>query len=437
MVDQDRGHIRLLMAWIYVNTNDTNNCGGVSMKLPATILAAIAFLQGTAGVASASNVPVARVVDLQASDGVLLKASYFAAEKPGPGVLLLHQSNRDRKSWEGMAVQLASVGINTLTLDMRGQGESAGLRSDSKRKPDDVDAALTFLKSQPGVNARMLGLGGAGWLGVLHAVEAARRHPNEVKTLLLMSGETRGDGLKFLHDAWQLPELIVFSDGDEYPPTQDAMKLLYVTASSPSKRLVHYSAAQDAPWLWYETSDPKRVPAHGEHGTDMLEAHAQLPGIIVQWFLTTLIKTPGHAPADTLAGASLLNELQVPGGAVLAMRQLLEARKADPQAQLWAEPAVYIIGAGFQETGDIKSAIEVFQLNVLAYPDSADAYDTLAGAYLTDGQKDLARQNAEKALSLLDSHAAPLSSWSDTEQRRGEVRLDVQDLLEKLGGRQR
>jgi hypothetical protein len=35
--------------------------------------------------------PIVRVVDLKGSDGTLLMASYFAAAKPGPGVLLYHQ----------------------------------------------------------------------------------------------------------------------------------------------------------------------------------------------------------------------------------------------------------------------------------------------------------------------------------------------------------
>jgi hypothetical protein len=144
-------------------------------------------------------------------------------------------------------------------------------------------------------------------------VEEARRHPEDIKSLVLMSGETGRNGLQFLHQAAQLPELFVFSDEDEYPPTQGAMKLLYLTASNPSKKLVHYSAAEDAPWLWYETSDTARVPGHG---TDLSQVHPELPGIIVQWFVTTLIKTPGHAPSDSLAAASLLNELQNPGGAV-------------------------------------------------------------------------------------------------------------------------
>ena len=397
------------------------------------IFAGAALVRSTRGVAIASAPPAARVVDLKASDGTLLKASYSAAAKPGPGVLLLHQSNRDRKSWDGVATQFAAAGFNTLTLDMRGFGESSGKRGDFKRMPEDVDTALEFLMSQPGVDRQVVGLGGAGWLGVTYSVEAARRHPKEIKSLVLMSGETLRDGLQFLHQASQLPELFVFSDEDEYPPTQDAMKLLYVTAASPSKTLVHYSAAEDAPWLWYETSDPEKVPAHGGHGTDMFQVHPELPGIIVHWFVTTLIKTPGHAPADTLAAASLMNQLQTPGGAVQVKQQLVEARKKDPQAQLWPEAPVDIIGEDYQRAGDIKNAIEIFQLNLLAYPDSADANDNLAGAYLADGQKDLARQYAEKALALLDSHKAPASSWSDTEQRRGEIRNDVQQTLKKLG----
>ncbi len=371
----------------------------------------------------------ARVVELKSSDGTPLKATYLAAAKAGPGVLLIHQSNRDRKSWEPVAAQLAAVGINTLTLDMRGFGESGGEKRG--RAPEDVESALEFLRSQAGVNRNVIGLGGAGWLGVLHSVEAARRHPEEIKSLVLISGETLRNGLQFLHQASQLPELFVFSDEDEYPPTQDAMKLLYVTASSPYKKLVHYSAVEDAPWLWYETSDATKVPAHGGHGTDLFKVHPELPGIVVQWFVSTLIKTPGHAPADALAAAPILNQLQIPGGAVQVKEQLLEARKKDPQAQLWPEAAVDIIGEDYQRAGEVKNAIEVFQLNLLAYPNSADANENLAEGYLADGQKGLAREYAEKALAMLDSHKAPLSSWSDTEQRRAEIRHSAEQTLAK------
>jgi dienelactone hydrolase/uncharacterized damage-inducible protein DinB len=383
-----------------------------------------------------------RVVELKASDGTVLKASYFAAAKPGPGVLLLHQINRTRRGWDDVATQLAAAGINTLTLDMRGFGESGSpytKLTDAERAqvrnmwPGDVDTAWHYLVSQPGVKRDVIGVGGAGWFGVLHSVEVARQHAAEVKSLVLLSGETLQDGLQFLRQASQLPGLFVVDDDDEYPPTVEAMELLYITSSNPGKKFVHYSAVQDAPWIWYETSDISKVPANGGHGTDLFNVHPELPGIIVDWFVTTLINTPGHAPADTVASAAILNQIRTSGGVVQVTQQLMEGRRKDPQVQLWPEITVDIIGSDYLREGEIKEAIEVFKLNLLAYPDSADAHYNLADAYLKDGQKDLARQYAEKALAMLDSHTAPLSSWSDTEQRRGEIRSGAQDVLKKLG----
>ena len=47
----------------------------------------------------------------------------------------------------------------------------------------------------------MIGVGGAGWLGVLNSVEAARQRLGELKSLVLMSGETERDGMNFLDAA--------------------------------------------------------------------------------------------------------------------------------------------------------------------------------------------------------------------------------------------
>jgi len=383
--------------------------------------------------AQQSQPPSPRVVDIKSADGTPLKATYFSAGKPGPGVILFHQNNRTRTSWDDVAHQLAAAGINTLTLDSRGHGESGGTRAYFKEKWEaDDEAAFQFLISQPGVQPDVIGVAGPGSDGVIHAVETAGVHPNDVKSLVLMSGETFRPGIEFLHEASQLPELFVVADTDEYPPTVEAMLWMYARASSPMRKLIHYSAAQDAPWLWYETSDPNKVPATGSHGTDLFKTHPDLPGIIVQWFITTLIKTPGHAPADPLAAAAILNQLTVPGGAAQVRQQLIEARRKDPHAQLWPEVSGDIIGSGQLREGQTKAAIEIFQVNLFAYPDSADAHANLADAYLQDGEKDLAHEYAVKALALLDSHKTPASSWSDTEQRRGEIRQGIQDTLKKL-----
>jgi predicted alpha/beta hydrolase len=157
--------------------------------------------------AFAESAPAPRVVDLKTTDGVQLTATFFGAGKSGPGVLLLPQVNRDRRSWDVVAAQLAAAGINTLTLDMRGLGDSGGTRWEKltdeeldkhwRGWPEDVDAALEFLRSQPRVNPEMIGVGGSGLLGVDNSVEVARRHAAWIKSLVLLSGETFRDGCSF------------------------------------------------------------------------------------------------------------------------------------------------------------------------------------------------------------------------------------------------
>jgi pimeloyl-ACP methyl ester carboxylesterase len=402
------------------------------------VFSAVLFRMTAFG-ASAKN--LGSDVDVKSGDGTILKGTYFAAAKPGPGAILFHQGNRTRQSWDDVARQLAATGINVLTVDSRAHGESGGTPENYFKAAwaSDLELAFQYLSLQTGVDQKVIGAGGAGNLGVETAVELARRHPTEIKSLVMISGETDRSGSEFLHQASQLPELFVADDTDEYMPIQEAMKLLYVSASSPNKKFVYYSQAEEAPWLWYETfCESGKVAAHGGHGTDMFKAHPELPGIILHWFVTTLIKTPGQAPAETVASADVLNQLEFGGSAGIAQvkKQLLEARKKDPKAQLFPEVTADKIGEDYQRAGDVKTALEVYDVVELAYPDSADLQTDIADACLANGQKDQAREHAQKALSLLDSHAAPASSWSDTEQRRGEIRKAAEETLKKASGQQ-
>jgi tetratricopeptide (TPR) repeat protein len=390
----------------------------------ASLLVTAVLLVSLVIISDARTNTVERIVEFKSGNGTILKGTYFAAAKPGPGVLLFHQSNRTRKSWEDVARQLAAAGINVLTVDADPN------KTRKQLWPDELDAAFDFLRSQSGVNRDVIGIGGAGVIGVEDSVETARLHPAEVKSLVLLSGES--ENFEFLRQASQLPELFVADDNDEYPPIVEGMELLYVTASSPGRKFVHYSAAHEAPWLWYEPVDIGKVQAHGGHGTDMFKVHSELPGIIVDWFMTTLIKTPGHAPADTVASASVINQVQMPGGVAQVTQRLIEVRRKDPDAQLFPEITVSTIGQDHMRAHELEAAVEVLKLVLLAYPESADANETLGEAYLADGQKDLARQHAEKALGLLDSHKLPASSWTDTEQYREEIRRGAEKVLKQL-----
>ena len=62
---------------------------------------------------------------------------------------------------------------------------------------------------------------------------------------------------------------------------------------------------------------------------------------------------------------------------------------------------------GYQLLGsrNFKEAIRIFQLNVEAYPQSSNAYDSLAEPYMDNGDTRLAIANYQKSLQLDPSNS--------------------------------
>ena len=373
-------------------------------------------------VCAAQQRPAPRVVDLTASDGVILKASFFAAAQPGPGILLLHQCNRQRKVWDDLAGRLAASGLNVLTVDFRGYGESGGKgpgkvssvqEADQIVKeqwPADVDVAFRYLQTQPGVNRGVIGAGGAS-CGVNQAVQLARRHP-EVKSLVLLSETTDRSGRQFLHNSPNLPLFLAAADDDfNDPGVVEIMQWLYDVSPDPANKFMHYST--------------------GGHGAEMFAAHQELPGMIVDWFNATLRNSPAppatHALAPWSAESRFLALADEPDGMHKAEQMFVNERRADPSVVLFSEALLNRFGYEHLAMGDTKVAIELFQMNVTVYPNSPNVYDSLGDAYLAAGQKDLARQNSKKAIELL------ASDTTDSPQRRDGIRGSAEQKLKQLG----
>jgi dienelactone hydrolase len=362
---------------------------------------------------AAQQAPAPRVVDLEAADGTKLKATFFPSGKPGPGVLLLHQCNKQRKGWDGLATQLAAAGISVLTLDYRGYGESEGKAPKdlpqaegakvlNEKWPGDVDVAFRYLVSQPGVDPHIAGAGGAS-CGVNQAIHLAIRHP-EVKSLVLLSGNADREGRVFLNASKKMPVLLSAADDDG--AAVELMAWLYGLSTNPGSRFAEYP--------------------NGGHGVDIFAAHKDLPATIVDWYVQTLVKTPGSAPVNTARRgdpATILKLIDSPGGAEKAAQQLAAARLKDPHAKLFDEGLVNMIGYEHLQEGDDKGAIEILKLNVSAFPDSANVYDSLSDAYLADGQKDLAREYAKKALQKLATDTSGTEAFRKGLQDSAEEKL--------------
>lgn len=214
-----------------------------------------------------------RDVSFTAADGFRLQATFHSADKGGPGILLLHQCNADRRIYDQLAAMLSTAGYNVLTFDFRGFGGSRGgeytdftaqRQKIVEKMPGDVDSALKFLTSQSTVNNRALGVVG-GSCGVNQAVQASRRHP-DVRTIVLLSGGTDADGEAHIRKSPNIPVLGAASeeDGD---------------AAAAIRRTVGLSTHRDSRVEMFEDAG---------HAASMFAKQPDLQADIVIWFRANL-----------------------------------------------------------------------------------------------------------------------------------------------------
>jgi tetratricopeptide (TPR) repeat protein len=130
--------------------------------------------------------------------------------------------------------------------------------------------------------------------------------------------------------------------------------------------------------------------------------------------ITGVFRAGRWLPQTEIATAldSLANSYRPVQTALTAFMQALEARGAaaamevyrrSPQRQQIAKPVENVINSyGYRVLGErrTKDAIAIFLLNTEAFPGEYNTWDSLAEAYLTDGQRDLAIQYYRKVLEL-------------------------------------
>jgi dienelactone hydrolase len=368
---------------------------------------------------AAQKPPTPRVVDLTAPDGLKLKGTFFAASSSGPGLLLLHQCNRQRKVWDDLASRMAATGINVMTVDLRGYGDSEGTPVDkltpeqanvvfNQKMPLDVETAYQFLIAQPTVSHDLLAVGGAS-CGVNQSVHLAMAH-SEIKSLVLLSEMTDIDGRNFLRAHPSMPLFLAAAEDDASDPgICELMQWLSTLSTNPQTKYLHYKT--------------------GGHGVEMFAAHPELPGTIVDWVGVSLRSlTVAAAKESPIASPEtrFLNRLDQPGAAANVAQLYAESFGKNSSAPGVSEAVLNRVGYDHLQNGDKPGAIAILKLNSTLYPNSPNVYDSLGDAYLADGQNDLARQNAQKAIDLLAHDTA------DPEDRRNEIRASAQQKLNQL-----
>ncbi len=240
------------------------------MRYTTSLLAAAALLALAAMPAAAGSMDV----DLKASDGTMLKATYMSPGKPGPAMLLIHQCNMDRNSWSSIASQLVDAGVHVLTMDLRGFGESkgAGIREAGGFPPflqtaaGDVDMAFDYLSKQKGVDTGRMGAGGASCGAMLTADLAARR---PVKALMLLSGPPSE---KAVENIAAKPDLAVFAAAATGDTITAGVDKQLKGAVDGSKHPHSTAKIYDGP----------------EHGLPMFAKNADLEPALISWLKNEL-----------------------------------------------------------------------------------------------------------------------------------------------------
>lgn len=157
-----------------------DGCGG-----PSNVTKATANNQATNQSSPASSQTSSQTVNITSPDGVVLVGSFLEASKPNsPGLLLLHQWQSDRHSYDEFAKRMHEKGFAVLSIDGRGFGEStkkadgttvtAGRTdADVKAMLGDVSAAFDFLSKQKNVDPARIGIVGASYGSSLAIIYAA------------------------------------------------------------------------------------------------------------------------------------------------------------------------------------------------------------------------------------------------------------------------
>ena len=136
--------------------------------------------------------------------------------------------------------------------------------------------------------------------------------------------------------------------------------------------------------------------------------------------------TPGAPQPGPSARISAA--LRAPGGGARARADLNAARKAKKPFPLAPEGVINLIGYELLQGGRVPDAIGIFELNVEAYPGSANTLDSLSDGYLAAGDKVKALDFARKALAALPGDTTAPAEFKQ------QIRESAEGKIRQLGG---
>ena len=127
---------------------------------------------------------------------------------------------------------------------------------------------------------------------------------------------------------------------------------------------------------------------------------------------SSLITYYDRLKSDLANAEKLINENSSEEAERIIITGLMKAIEFEVMNQ----SAVNQLGYDYLDREKNQLAIAIFKTNVLAYPESADVYDSLGEAYLENGNKESAILNYKKALKIDPQYASALRALEEIEK---------------------
>lgn len=354
---------------------------------------------------------------LEVPDGKL----YYEVAGEGDWIVLIHDGNLHSVAWEEQYPVLSRT-YRVIRYDRRGYG-----RSPQPEKPysdiEDLGEVFGQLKIDKAV---VMGMSAGGGL----AIDFALEHPDQVTGLVLVGAvvsgfgytdhmTTRGGNLdpKIFSDPAKMADYWCHRDPYTfYEGNKEARRrgYEYLMNSLQNYKMDKFGLLKRAGRPALPNLKEIKVPALiivGEYDIPDCHAHAGAIEAGIAGSRRVIINKAGHiVPLEQPAifnetvlmflGEKRFIEILNQKGVAKAVKAFEEARKRNPRSLYFDERKMNGTAYRYLRDGKIKEAIELFKLNVSAYPDSWNTYDSLAEAYQADGDKELAIHYYERSLKL-------------------------------------
>jgi 3-oxoadipate enol-lactonase len=336
-------------------------------------------------------------------------------------IVLIHDGLVHSAIWDNQFSVFAEK-YRVVRYDRRGYGNSPKPEK-SYSGIEDLNSVFNHLKIDKAI---LMGMSAGGALTIDFTVE----YPDKVSSIILVGAivggftysdhlTTRGGRLKASDyaDREKLMKYIIKEDPYEIAPqNKDIREKLWTLMQAyphnvdseknrleaiPEKKGINFLNEIQAPALL----------VLGEFDIPDVFVHAGAIESGIPFAQKVIIRNAGHlVPYEQpdkfndkvlnfLNGAEF-NKILNTKGVAEAVEMFTTKRKENKTWIPFSEAEMNVLGYQHMRSEKIKEAIELFKLNVAAYPESANTYDSLGEAYMKNGDKELAIRNYKKSLEL-------------------------------------